>query len=169
MEDRIKKELINIVGDKNYTDQLIDLVSYSYDASEHHHRPDCGVWPETTKQIFDSAEERLKLLTPHVASLPNVTTEVFQSLAVDFAREHGCNLLLRGIRTLTDYEYEHAMALANRRLGNLETIFLPTSVEYAFLSSRLIKEAGKFGGDISHFVPQNVREAFFRKVAESEA
>jgi len=53
MEDRIKKELINIVGDKNYTDQLIDLVSYSYDASEHHHRPDCGVWPESVEQISE--------------------------------------------------------------------------------------------------------------------
>lgn len=123
-----------------------------------------AVAENSEKTPLFSAEERVGLLRPHAASLPNASVASFRSLAVDFAREQGCTALLRGIRTLTDFEYEHAMALANRRLGGLETLFLPSSSEYAFLSSRLIKEAGRFGGAIETFVPPNVAVAFRRKL-----
>ena len=125
-----------------------------------------GVAENIGKTALFTAEERVELLRPHAKPLGNVTVDRFETLVVEFAKLHSCTVLIRGIRTLTDFEYEHAMALANRRLGEVETLFLPSSSEYAFLSSRLIKEAGRFGGDISTFVPPNVQEAFRRKMKD---
>jgi pantetheine-phosphate adenylyltransferase len=127
-----------------------------------------GVAENTDKHPLFTVEERVGLLAPHAAELSNVRVESFSTLVVEFARSHDCTALVRGIRTLTDFEYEHAMALANRQLGDVETIFLPSSTKYAFLSSRLIKEAGKFGGEISHFVPRNVEKAFRAKLGQQK-
>jgi pantetheine-phosphate adenylyltransferase len=109
-------------------------------------------------------EERIDLLETLTSDLPNVSVARFEGLAVAFAREQDCKVILRGIRTITDFEYEYAMAMTNRRLGRVETLFLVSSEEFAFISSRLIREAASFGGDISPFVPPPVKDAFIEKL-----
>lgn len=111
-----------------------------------------------------SAEERVGLLETICAGLKNVKAVRFEGLAVDFARREGCTVLLRGIRTVTDFEYEYAMAVANRRLGKLETLFLIPSEEHAIISSRLIREAAAFGGDMSQFLPPEVEKVFVPRI-----
>jgi pantetheine-phosphate adenylyltransferase len=108
--------------------------------------------------------ERVRLLEEISKDLPNVRVTSFEGLAIDFAREEACTTLLRGIRTVTDFEYEYAMAIANRKIGSIETMFLVSSEEYAFLSSRLIREAAVFGGNIAPFVPPAVEKAFVAKM-----
>ncbi|MHC4779842.1 MAG: pantetheine-phosphate adenylyltransferase [Planctomycetota bacterium] len=109
-------------------------------------------------------EERVGLLQSLVKDLPNVKVQHFNGLAVSFAKQHSCKVLIRGIRTVTDFEYEYAMAMTNRRIGGVETLFLVSSEEYAFISSRLIREAASFGGDISPFVPPQVKKVFVPKM-----
>ncbi|MHC4600517.1 MAG: pantetheine-phosphate adenylyltransferase [Planctomycetota bacterium] len=113
-----------------------------------------------------SVEERVGLLKELTADLGNVQVEHFDGLAVSFAKDKGCKVLIRGIRTVTDFEYEYAMAMTNRRIGGVETLFLVSSEEYAFISSRLIREAATFGGDISPFVPPPVKKLFVEKLEE---
>jgi pantetheine-phosphate adenylyltransferase len=115
------------------------------------------------------AKERMRLLKEISKDLPNVKVTRFEGLAVNFARRESCSVLLRGIRTVTDFEYEYAMAAANRTIGNVETLFLVSAEEFAFLSSRLIREAASFGGDISHFVPPGVEKAFLAKLRKRRA
>ncbi len=119
-----------------------------------------GVTENTEKTPMLSPAERVELLKTLTSGIRNVSVEKFSALTVDFAGARGCSILLRGIRSVTDFEYELAMAIANRKLGGIETLFLPSSPEFAFLSSRLIKEAAKFGGDIADFVPACVVRAF---------
>ncbi|MHC5079338.1 MAG: pantetheine-phosphate adenylyltransferase, partial [Planctomycetota bacterium] len=115
-----------------------------------------------------TVEERVQLLEELTADMPNVSITEFNGLAVNFAKEKECQVLVRGIRTVTDFEYEYAMAMTNRRLGGVETLFLVSSEEFAFISSRLIREAASFGGDISPFVPRNVRDMFLSKFETKE-
>jgi pantetheine-phosphate adenylyltransferase len=111
-----------------------------------------------------SVEERVGLLEELTSGLGNVKVEHFDGLAVSFAKDKNCKVLIRGIRTVTDFEYEYAMAMTNRRIGGVETLFLVSSEEYAFISSRLIREAATFGGDISPFVPPPVKKLFVEKL-----
>ena len=115
-----------------------------------------------------TTEERIALLRELTASLPNVKITEFDGLAVSFAKQEECTILLRGIRTVTDFEYEYAMAMANRRIGGVETLFLVSSEEYSFISSRLIREAASFGGDISPFVPHAVKGVFMEKMKKKK-
>ncbi len=119
-----------------------------------------GIASNAEKTPMFSVAERIALLKPLASPRGNVKVEAFDMLAVEFAKSRRCTVLLRGIRTLTDFEYEHAMAVANRQIGGIETLFMPSSPEFAFLSSRLIKEAEKFGGDVAGFIPENVAKAF---------
>ncbi|MCU0722168.1 MAG: pantetheine-phosphate adenylyltransferase [Planctomycetes bacterium] len=112
--------------------------------------------------------ERMRLLAEISKDLPNVRVSSFHGLAIEFARRESCTTLLRGIRTVTDFEYEYAMAVANRKIGRIETLFLVSSEEFAFLSSRLIREAAAFGGDIGPFVPPAVEKAFKKKMPRRE-
>jgi pantetheine-phosphate adenylyltransferase len=111
-----------------------------------------------------SVEERVGVLEELCGKLGNVIVQHFDGLAVSFAKQKGCQVLIRGIRTVTDFEYEYAMAMTNRRIGGVETLFLVSSEEYAFISSRLIREAASFGGDISPFVPPQVKTLFIDKL-----
>jgi pantetheine-phosphate adenylyltransferase len=87
----------------------------------------------------------------------NVTVEVFNGLLVDFATQRGANAVVRGLRAVSDFEYEFQMALMNRHLSSeLETVFLMTSAEFLFVSSSIVKEVARLGGDISGFVPEVV-------------
>lgn len=109
-------------------------------------------------------EERLDFLRAVTRDLPNVRVDAHEGLIVDFVRRLGSCVLLRGIRTMSDYEAEFQMALTNRALlPGLETVFVVTSEEYAFISSRLVKETADLGADVSRFVPPEVLPTLMRK------
>ncbi|MDE3200267.1 MAG: pantetheine-phosphate adenylyltransferase [Acidobacteriota bacterium] len=109
------------------------------------------------KNPLFTVEERVKMLQEATRSLGNVSVETFDGLMVDFARARKATAVLRGIRAISDYEYEFQMALMNRRLApDIETVFLQPAGRYSFVSSRMVKEVFSFGGDISGLVPPNV-------------
>ena len=121
-----------------------------------------------SKDPMFTTEERLEFLRRHTKSLSNVRVEVFDTLAVDYVRSKGIKVLLRGIRTATDFEYEFQMALTNRKLaGDVETVFVMASLEYSYVSARLIREVMAHGGSVSPFVPPDVEEALRRKLNPS--
>ena len=116
------------------------------------------------KPLF-SIRERLDLLRHAARGIRGVSVESFSGLVVDYAREKGVNAMIRGIRMLSDFEYEFQMALTNRKLaGDIETIFLMPHESYAYLSSRLIKEVAALGGDIGAFAPDFVIKAVQKKL-----
>ena len=110
-----------------------------------------------SKQALFSVEERLEIVREVARPFANVEVESFDGLLVDYAASRGANLILRGIRAISDYEYELQMALMNRRLRpELETAFLMAGEGYSYLSSHLVKEVASLGGDISGLVPPAV-------------
>ena len=112
-----------------------------------------------------SVEERVRLLRQATRSMPGVVVDHFDSLVVDYARRKGTRVVLRGLRMVSDFEYEFQMALTNRKLSDaVETIFMMPSESYAYISARLIKEAGALGADLSAFVPSFVAQALRRKL-----
>jgi pantetheine-phosphate adenylyltransferase len=109
------------------------------------------------KNPLFSVEERIEMLKESTSTLTNVSVAAFDGLMVDFARQQGASAVLRGIRAISDYEYEFQMALMNRRLApEIETVFLQPAGRYSFVSSRMLKEVFTFGGDVSGLVPPNV-------------
>ena len=109
------------------------------------------------KRPLFSADERVRLIVESVAGLPNVEVTSFRGLLVDFAGSRGAMAVVRGLRAVTDFEYEFQMALMNRTLrDDLETVFLAAREEYTYLSSRIIKEVARLGGDVSRMVPSAV-------------
>ncbi len=114
------------------------------------------------------ASERVEMLQEATRSLANVTIATFEGLTVDFARSIGATALLRGIRAISDYEYEFQMALMNRRLApDIETVFLQPAGRYSFVSSRMVKEVFNFQGDISGLVPPNVLKRLRSRIHKS--
>ena len=103
-------------------------------------------------------EERIELLGHVTGHLGNVEIRSFDGLLVDFCHAHGVSVIVKGLRAVSDFEYELQMAQMNSRLGDVETFFLTTSPVYSFLSSSLVKEVARFGGDISDFVDPVVAE-----------
>jgi pantetheine-phosphate adenylyltransferase len=96
--------------------------------------------------------------------LPNVRVESFHGLSVDFAKERGAGFIVRGLRAITDFDYELQMAQTNRIMApGVDTIFLTTNLEYAYLSSTTVKEVASYGGDITKFVPEYVAKAVIEK------
>ena len=109
------------------------------------------------KNPLFTVEERVEMLKESTRQLGNVSVATFEGLMVDFARQNGATAVLRGIRAITDYEYEFQMALMNRRLApEIETVFLQPAGRYSFVSSRLVKEVVSFGGKVDGLVPSNV-------------
>jgi pantetheine-phosphate adenylyltransferase len=112
-------------------------------------------------------EERAEMLELAVQDLPNVTVTSFAGLLVDFVEEIDASVIIRGIRAISDYEYELQMALMNRRLSSkIETVFLLPAEAYSFLSSRLVKEIAQLGGSIKDLVPADVELRLSRKLQE---
>ena len=112
-----------------------------------------------------SVEERLELIRKVTRDIPNVEVMSFSGLTVDFAKEQNANVLVRGLRAVTDFEYELQIAQLNHKLNpEIDTIFLTTSVEYSYLSSSIVKEIASYGGDISQFVPEEVVEDVYNKL-----
>ena len=112
-----------------------------------------------------SVEERVKILQEAVKDIPNVKVESFSGLLVDYAKTRNVHVVIRGLRAITDFEYELQNAQTNAKLskGALDTVFLTTSLEYAYLSSSSVKEIASFGGDISMCVPDFVAKRVYEK------
>lgn len=123
------------------------------------------------KKPWFTIEERTELLRKATAGIDNVEIIGFTGLLVEFAREHGANVIVKGLRAVSDFEYEFQMALTNSKLNNeIETVFLTTSAENMYLSSSIVKQVGNFGGDISPFVPECVHDEIVSRIRQrSEA
>jgi len=116
------------------------------------------------KEALFSLEERLDLLNESIGKIDNVRIAQFEGLLVEFAAAQKASAVIRGLRAVSDFEFEFQMALMNRKLEtNVETIFLMPKEEYTYLSSRIIKEIARLGGDVSSFVPTAVGKALARK------
>ncbi len=127
--------------------KIFDKVIVAVPASRNYHK---------SQPIFTTLE-RVKMLKEAIKAIKGVTVESFDGLVIEYARQKKVNVLIRGLRMISDFEYEFQMALTNRRLApDIETIFLMPSESYAFLSSTLLKEAAALGADISQFVPKFV-------------
>jgi pantetheine-phosphate adenylyltransferase len=121
------------------------------------------------KQPLFSVEERMEMLRDVLGGYPGVEVSSFQGLLVDFAGEKNANVILRGIRAISDYEFELQMALMNRRLQpKLETVFLMAGEAYSFISSRLVKEVFRLGGNISGLVPPSVERRLQERIPVKE-
>ncbi len=118
-----------------------------------------GVLVNSKKSPLFSMEERIEMLKETTAHLPNVSVQAFEGMTIDFARQNGANVIIRGLRAITDFESEMQIAQINHSLdNNIDTMFFTTSLEYAFLSSTVVKEVAYYNSDISKFVPKAVEE-----------
>ena len=115
-----------------------------------------GVLVNTSKHGLFAVDERIEMLREATESLGNVTVDSFQGLLVDYCRERDIPVVVKGLRAVSDFDYELQMSQMNNRLTGLETLFVATNPEYSFLSSSLVKEVAKWGGDVSGLVPEPV-------------
>lgn len=116
------------------------------------------------KNSIFSVEERMRLIKGVTKHIPNVSVDRFDGLLIDYAIEIGADVLIRGLRAVSDYEYEMQMSLCNKALyPEIETFFLVAKSNYSFLSSSIVREIASFGGDISKFVPRIVEEEMIKK------
>lgn len=117
------------------------------------------------KVTLFSVEERVAMLKAAVKGMENVAVDDFNGLVVDYVKKQGSCVMIRGLRMLSDFEYEFQMALTNRKLASdIETIFMMPHEEYSYVSSKLIKEAAMFGADLTKFIPKLCAEALKRKL-----
>lgn len=117
-----------------------------------------------TKSPLFSVEERVNILKEATTDIKNVRIASYEGLLVDYAKQSGASAIVRGLRAITDFEYELQLAQTNHKLcPTIDTIFLTTGLEYAYLSSHTVKEVAAFGGDISQFVPDFVAERIYDK------
>ena len=111
-----------------------------------------------------TVDERMDLLREAVAEMPNVTVDSFQGLLVDYCKAHDIPVIVKGLRAVSDFEYELQLAQMNRELANLETLFVPTAPQVGHLSSSLVKQIAMFGGDVSRLVPKAVNDRLLEHV-----
>ena len=128
-----------------------------------------GVLHNSEKTPLFSVEERVNILTKATEDIANVEVRSFEGLSVDFARSTGARVIVRGLRLITDFEYELQMAQTNRKLApDVDTTFLYTSLQYSYLSSTTVKEVARFGGDIREFVPDFIVGEIHNKLGEED-
>jgi pantetheine-phosphate adenylyltransferase len=123
-----------------------------------------AVFVNQTKSSLFTVEERRDMLTEVTAAFGNVRIDTFHGLVVDYCKTHGIPVIVKGMRAVSDFEYELQMAQMNRGLAGIDTLFMPTNPEYSFLASSLVKEIARWGGDVSALVPANV----LKRLAESD-
>lgn len=122
------------------------------------------------KKTLFSVEERLEMLQTSMKDIPDISLDVFDGLLVDYAKQRGAHAILRGMRAVSDFEYEFQMALMNRKLNrDVQTVFLMTGLSWIFTSSSIIKEAARFGGDVSDMVPAIVNRKLRDKFNQVKA
>lgn len=118
-----------------------------------------------SKGTLFSVAERVRMLEDAVKDLNNVTVDDFDGLVVKYVKKTGSNVMIRGLRMISDFEYEFQMALTNRKLaGDIETIFMMPHEDYSYVSSKLIKEAASLGADVGKFIPQKAQAALRAKL-----
>jgi pantetheine-phosphate adenylyltransferase len=117
------------------------------------------------KEPLFPVAERVEMLREAVADLDNVEVDSFTGLLVDYARSKGAGVIVKGLRAVSDFDYELQMAQMNRHLAEVETFFVPTSAKWSYLSSSLVKEVARFGGDVSGLVPEQVLRRLKEKMA----
>jgi pantetheine-phosphate adenylyltransferase len=126
-----------------------------------------AVYDRPLKNLLFSPEQRWQMTRDALADLPNVRVERYTGLTVEFAREQGASVIVRGLRVLSDFEWEFQLALTNRNLApDIDTVCLMTSQEYSFLSSSVVKEIALAGGDTTDLVPPHVIKALHAKMRE---
>jgi pantetheine-phosphate adenylyltransferase len=119
------------------------------------------------KRGMFSVDERVDMLVEVAADYPNVKVDAFEGLLVDFCRTNAISVIVKGLRAVSDFDYELQMAQMNRNLAGVETVFVPTSPEYSFLAASLVKEVASHGGDVSSLVPAHVLERLRERVGAS--
>ena len=128
-----------------------------------------GVLYNSSKSPLFSVEERVNILEKATKDIPNVIIKPFDGLSVNFARENHAQVIVRGLRAVTDFEYELQIAQLNRVMDtSIDTVFLTTSLEYAYLSSSTVKEVAAYGGDISNFVTPYVADEVHKRLRERQ-
>jgi pantetheine-phosphate adenylyltransferase len=125
-----------------------------------------GALENPSKQPMFTLEERVAMLKEACSGMPGVSVVSFRGLLVEFARAQGVDVIVKGLRAVSDYEYEIQMAQMNHRLAGVETIFMPTNPSWSFLSSSLVKEVARLGGDVEGLVPEHVRQALSDRLEE---
>jgi pantetheine-phosphate adenylyltransferase len=119
-----------------------------------------------TKSSMFTVEERIEMLRDVVAPYPNVKVDSFHGLLVDYCGTHGIAAIVKGLRAVSDFDYELQMAQMNHRLAGVETLFVSTNPLYSYLSSSLLKEIATYGGDVSGLVPETVLALLGERIAE---
>lgn len=119
-----------------------------------------------TKASLFTVDERMEMLTKCLAPFPNVSVDAFHGLLVDYCQDNGINAIVKGLRAVSDFDYELQMAQMNHRLSGVETLFVSTNPLYGYLSSSLVKEVATYGGDITGLVPDEVRERLVQRLHE---
>ena len=117
-----------------------------------------AVFVNRSKAGLFSVEERMDMLREATSAWPNVTIDSFHGLTVDYCRAHGIPVIVKGLRAVSDFDYELQMAQMTRGLAGIDTLFMPTNPEYSFLASSLVKDIAGWGGDVSRLVPDTVRK-----------
>lgn len=125
-----------------------------------------AVLTNSSKSALFTIEERIKFITDACAEWPNIRVVSFQGLLVDFCKQNDISIIVKGLRAVSDFDYELQMAQMNYRLAKVETSFIATNPEYGYLSSSLIKEISRHGGDVSGLVPSNVLTALAAKATQ---
>lgn len=128
-----------------------------------------AVGVNASKRRLFSAEERMDMLEQACAGFANVTVAGFTGLLTTFCEERGIHAIVKGLRAVSDFDYELQMAQMNASLTDVETVFVPTSPEYSFLASSLVKEVASYGGDVSSLVPGFVNTRLLTRLAERRA
>lgn len=128
-----------------------------------------GVLNNNVKTPLFSVEERVNMLIDVSKHIPNVRVEAFSGLSVEFVKKCGASFIVRGLRAVTDFEYELQMAQTNRSIDHrVDTLFLATELNYAYISSTIVKEVAYYGGDISGFVPAEVVGRIYQKIEQNK-
>lgn len=128
-----------------------------------------GVLNNSKKHALFTAEERVDMICQAMGDIKNVEVESFHGLLVDYAAMRHANAIVRGLRAVTDFEYELQLAQTNHKINpQVDTVFLTTSVEYSYLSSSIVKEIASYGGDITKFVPETISDILYEKLREKK-
>ncbi|MCL2573894.1 MAG: pantetheine-phosphate adenylyltransferase [Defluviitaleaceae bacterium] len=124
-----------------------------------------AVLNNSAKQPLFSAQERLDMLKETCKGIDNIEFAAFSGLLIDFAKNNGASAVIRGLRAVSDFEYEFQMALTNKILDEkIETLFISTSAQYAYLSSSIVKEVARFGGSVSSMIPDAIEKRLLQKI-----
>jgi len=128
-----------------------------------------GVLVNKNKRSLFTVAERIDMLREITADIGNIRVDSFHGLLVDYCKAHGIRAIVKGLRAVSDFDYELQMAQMNHRLSGVDTLFIATNPLYSFLSSSLVKEVATYGGDVSHLLPRLVEERMKIRLAETAA